>query len=584
MRFGVHTLTGLGAAALTVALTSGAVASAQPPDRQGDHHASTATSRPAPSGPVPTGFANWPGVYAFQARLNAAAEQIVAADGTGRASIVAAPANRELRVYWPGRVPRAMRTVATRLDVPVVFQPARFSHTTLVAQAQRLASDPRVAQAAPQADGSGLAVTVTTSSALTERASLQADATVPISVTVGERPRALFNRQADVPRFYGGSAYESGSPLAIGCTNGFRFRFGDTYRMVTAEHCVAPGAAVRISGQPNPAGTVTTVTACRDTALIDYPGGIDPRIYTGPSDSNQAADILGATPDFVGNLVDTGGATSGEHFNIPVQAVDVFIKLSSGSCGTNAHGPFIKAGYPTAQCAVASGDSGGPVYSYVAGTNSVLARGTISAGSGTANCPNGGTTGANTVFYAPLFRPANNRQVGSLDFYRAAPPTAMASDISGRWSAEGRQPVIAMKDAALTIDMSAFGRPTARGSVTTGSTIRVTFPDDTTLTGRLEGSSVIRWSDGSSWVKVGARTIFDLQGQWSGGTGPGPFFSVNASALSVDMSAFHRPTARGSIIDASTISMTFPDDRTNIGRLESPNVIRWSDGSFWTKL
>jgi hypothetical protein len=30
--------------------------------------------------------------------------------------------------------------------------------------------------------------------------------------------------------------------------------------------------------------------------------------------------------------------------------------------------------------------------------------------------------------------------------------------------------------------------------------------------------------------------------------------------------------------------MTFPDDRTNTGRLESPNVIRWSDGSFWTKL
>jgi hypothetical protein len=50
------------------------------------------------------------------------------------------------------------------------------------------------------------------------------------------------------------------------------------------------------------------------------------------------------------------------------------------------------------------------------------------------------------------------------------------------------------------------------------------------------------------------------------------------------MSAFHRPTANGSIIDASTINVTFPDDRTNIGRLESPNVISWSDGTFWTKL
>jgi hypothetical protein len=574
----------LGVAALTVTLTSGAAAAAQPPDTHGDHHAPTATSRPAPSSPVPAGFANWPDVYAFQARLNAAAGQIVAADGAGQASIVAAPANRELIVYWPGQVPQTMRTVADRLDVPVVFRPAGFGHNTLVAQAKLLASDPRVAQAAPQADGSGLAVTVTTPSALTDHASLQADATVPISVTVGERPRSLFNRQADVPRFYGGSAYESGSPLAIDCTNGFRFRFGDIYRMVTAAHCVAPGAAVRISGQPNPAGTVTAVTACRDTALIDYPGGLDPRVYTGASNSNSAADILGATPDFVGNLVGTGGATSGEHFNIPVQAVDVFITLSSSSCGRNADGPFIRAGYPTAQCAVASGDSGGPVYSYIGDANSVLARGTISAGLGTANCPNGGNTGANTVFYAPLFRPANNQQIGSLDFYRAAPPTAMTSDISGRWSAEGRQPIITMKDAALTVDMSAFGRPTARGSVISGNAISVTFPDFATETGLLEGSSVIRWSDGTRWVKVSGSTIFDLQGQWSGGTGPGPFFSVNGNALSVDMSAFHRPTAHGSIIDASTISVTFPDDRTNIGRLESPNAIRWSDNTLWTKL
>ena len=262
----------------------------------------------------------------------------------------------------------------------------------------------------------------------------------------------------------------------------------------------------------------------------------------------------------------------------------MFVTLSSSSCGTNSDGPFIRAGFSTAKCAVASGDSGGPVYSYVAGSNSVLARGTISAGGGSASCPNGGTTGANTVFYAPLFRPANNGQIGSLDLYRAAPPTAMASDISGRWLAEGRQPVISMKDAALRIDMRAFGRPTATGSVTTGNSIKVTFPDDATLTGQLLGSSVIKWSDGSSWTKVATSTIFDLQGRWSGGTGPGPFFSVNGSALTVDMSAFHRPTAHGSITGATTISMTFPDGPTNTGRLESPNVIRWSDGSFWTKL
>ena len=208
--------------------------------------------------------------------------------------------------------------MAAGLDVPVVFRPARFGHNELVTKAQRLATDRQVVQTAPKADGSGLDVTVTSSLAAAGRTSLQASAAVPITVTVGERPRPMFNRQADVPQFYGGSAYDTGSPLAIVCTNGFRLRFGNVFRMVTAAHCVVGGAAVRITGQPNPAGTVTTDTPCRDTALIDYPGGMDTRIYTGSAESNTSADILGATPDFVGNLVNTGGATSGEHFNIPV--------------------------------------------------------------------------------------------------------------------------------------------------------------------------------------------------------------------------------------------------------------------------
>ncbi len=581
MKFFSRALVGLGVAALTVALTAGPAMSSQKPDPGPDDKALTATA-PSSTQPVPSGFADWGAVYEFQGRLNAAAQQILAAGGAGNVSIVAAPQNRELRVYWPGDVPPDVRKQAAGLDVPVVFLPARFTHSELVAQAQQLTSDPQVAQVSPKADGSGLDVTVTGQLASTDRAGLQASTTVPLTVTVGPKLRELFNRQTDTPNFYGGSAYNSGSPFAIVCTNGFPIRFGNVNRMATAAHCVTPGAKVRITGQPDPAGTVTNTLACRDTALIDYPAGMYPRIYTGPAASNTNVDVVGATPDFVGNLVATGGATSGEHTNIPVRAVDVFAGQSGGCAGSN--GPFIKAGFSSATCAVASGDSGGPVYSYVGGSTAVLARGTISSGSGTATCPNGGNTGANTVFYAPLFRPANNPQIGSLDFYQAAPPNAMLFDPSGRWSADGRQPIITMKDAALTVDMSAFGRPTAHGTVTTGNTIRVTFPDDRTNTGVLENPGVIRWSDGSSWTKVASPTIFDLNGRWTGGTGPGPFFSVNGNGLSVDMSAFHRPTATGFVINSTTISMTFPDDRTNTGRLESPNTIRWSDNSLWTKL
>jgi hypothetical protein len=537
-------------------------------------------SKAQPNGAVPGGFSNWNAVYAFQTRLNAAAERILAAGGAGTASIVAGPENRELRVYWPGEVPAAVRKLADGLDVPVVFLPARFTHRELVDQARRLAADPRVAQAAPEADGSGLAVTVTGQLGQSDRAGLQAGTTVPLTITVGPRQQVA-SRQADTPPFWGGSAYEDGF---IGCSNGFPIRFGDVYRMIVAAHCVVDGDHVSIPNRSGTAGTVSSSSGCRDTALIDYPSGLAPRIYTGPPNSSTSVEVLGATSDFVGNLVATGGAVSGEHLNIPVRAVDVFTNLNGvSSCAPGRYGPFTQAAYQTATCAITSGDSGGPVYSYV-GSN-VLARGTITSGSsGTATC-NGDTQGSRTVTYAPLFRPAGDPQVGSLDFYRAAPPPATIFNLSGRWIAAGTTgPFISVNETTISVDMSMFGRPTAHGSVVDSSTISVTFPDDATYTGTLLPDLSIRWSNGTTWLKGARSTIFDLNGKWTGGTGPGPFISVNANDISVDMSAFGRPTAHGSVIDSSTISVTFPDDRTNTGRLLSPNSILWSDNTLWTKI
>ena len=37
------------------------------------------------------------------------------------------------------------------------------------------------------------------------------------------------------------------------------------------------------------------------------------------------------------------------------------------------------------------------------------------------------------------------------------------------------------------------------------------------------------------------------------------------------------------IVDASTITMTFPDDKSYTGKLTAPRTIRWSNGSAWTK-
>jgi hypothetical protein len=103
-----------------------------------------------PTGAVPGGFSSWSELYAFQNRLNTAAERILAAGGAGNASVVAAPDNHELRIYWNGTVPAAVQTLAAGLDVPVKLLPARFTHRDLVQRAEQLAADPRVPRWRPR--------------------------------------------------------------------------------------------------------------------------------------------------------------------------------------------------------------------------------------------------------------------------------------------------------------------------------------------------------------------------------------------------------------------------------------------------
>jgi hypothetical protein len=450
------------------------------------------------NGAAPGGFADWDELYGFQARLNAAAEQILAAGGAGNASIVAAPENRELRVYWNGALPEKVRELAGGLDVPVAFLPARFTHKELVQQAQRLATVPGVNEVAPNADGSGLAVTVAGRLRQTDRAGLQAGTTIPLTMTDGQQPRAMAGRQADTQNYWGGSRYNT---RVGGCTNGIPVVIGGVYFMMSAAHCGNPGDAANIPGQPTPTGTIKGPSPCRDTTLIDYQGAVQPRSYSGAFDSTSSVEILGAASDFVGNRVATSGASSGEHKNVPVLAVDVFATFTGIAC--QSVGPMTKAGYSTATCAVAPGDSGGPVYVYV-GPN-VKALGTITAANGAVICPGMFPSGGNTVYYAPLMRPAGDPQFGSLTYYGATAPPVTTFDLNGTWTdgpGRGPGPVISVRETTVTVNMSAFGRPTAHGAVLDSSTITVTFPDDAAYTGRIERPNVIRWSNNSVWTKI----------------------------------------------------------------------------------
>jgi hypothetical protein len=84
--------------------------------------------------------------------------------------------------------------------------------------------------------------------------------------------------------------------------------------------------------------------------------------------------------------------------------------------------------------------------------------------------------------------------------------------------------------------------------------------------------------------------IFDLAGAWAPiGIQQQPVISVNANYLSVDMSAFNRPTATGTILDRSHIVVNFPASQNNpaqtvTAELQPPDTIAWSNGTFWKKV
>jgi plastocyanin domain-containing protein len=80
-----------------------------------------------------------------------------------------------------------------------------------------------------------------------------------------------------------------------------------------------------------------------------------------------------------------------------------------------------------------------------------------------------------------------------------------------------------------------------------------------------------------------SNTLIDLDGRWAAGDNHSAIISQSATNLTVDMSAFDRPSAYGSILNESTIAVIFPDDESYNGKLVPPDKIEWSNNSTWKK-
>jgi hypothetical protein len=90
-------------------------------------------------------------------------------------------------------------------------------------------------------------------------------------------------------------------------------------------------------------------------------------------------------------------------------------------------------------------------------------------------------------------------------------------------------------------------------------------------------------ADGTNTPMV---TPFDLNGRYDVGFGPTRPASIREvrGIVSVDQSAFGRPTGRGGVTDNNHLTVSFPDDRTYTATLVAPDRIVWSNGSVWPRI
>ncbi|MEV7229791.1 hypothetical protein AB0M79_22600 [Polymorphospora sp. NPDC051019] len=348
-------------------------------------------------GSVPGGFATWSELVDVQTRLNAVAEKIASARNAGFAGIVAAPENREVRVYWKGDPGGTVRSLITDLNrtVPVRLLPARFSEVELAGAARRLAAVPNVVNVIPKVDGSGVQLTVTGDSAQVGMAPAVRESAVPVSVVTGERPVATHSRQADISPYYGGGRFWS--PIGA-CSTGFAINLGGPQQMLTAGHCGENGQTVT-TGAGVPMGSIHSKILCQDIEIIDAPSF--GRVFKDLAPGSVA--VSGTADSFVGNWVIPNGASSGELGGVQVTAVNLFLAVNGIPCDTV--GPLIQARQVAGRCAVAPGDSGGPVIAYRPdGTANAL--GTITAGQNpvpNSACPSAiYAPGYNYVYYVPI--------------------------------------------------------------------------------------------------------------------------------------------------------------------------------------
>jgi hypothetical protein len=202
-------------------------------------------------------------------------------------------------------------------------------------------------------------------------------------VPIESAPRAG-SRAVDSAPYWGGARIH-GVYLNVDCSDGFSWRIGTAYAMLTAAHCVSSGGGVTVNSTA--IGTVSATSEENwdalhgtqyytgqsifrgDVGLIRLSGSYTagPYIYRGGPTSSSSSPVISTYLRYMasGDVVYVGGANTGETgpYTVDMTGIDVLYDPPSDKWVRNVS----SAARGTLATCAGDGDSGGSVFSLVSG-------------------------------------------------------------------------------------------------------------------------------------------------------------------------------------------------------------------------
>jgi len=357
----------------------------------GDIPASTEAASSGPSAEV----------MANQERMRKIADALtgddyeIMAGRPGLGGIKVDPDTKTISLAWKGKVPAAVKQIIkdAPADISINVTNAKFTRVKLWAAAQKVLTQTpkklaktgtKVTEARLDPSGQGLMIGTSSvenpaMSTAEAKSRIATDADVDVTFT-NEAPKytEAETRWTNAPAWSGGGAItrryvKDGQNWTSSCTIGFgAYPDGNPSAngVITADHCGDFAQATFKNGnESRTVGTTKIHSPAWDSVYIPTSGASGKAIFSGGPNSSSFRGVSASAANYVGEYVCSSGATSGQHCDLKITDDAYYYRGM----------PYIRVETQTYNGDwAAHGDSGGPVWSTIAGSNNVVAKGIIS--------------------------------------------------------------------------------------------------------------------------------------------------------------------------------------------------------------